>query len=73
MSGQPSGILPSLLTPFRPDDERIDFNAWQSIIDLMILSGVSGIVAAGPEGEFFSLGEEERLVSIRFCRQYAAG
>jgi len=66
------GIVPALVTPFRAD-ERIDFSAWQKIIDLMITSGVDGLFAAGGQGEFFSLEPEERIVALRFCRQYVAG
>lgn len=60
------------MTPFRAD-ERIDFTAWQNIIDFMIASGVDGLFAAGGQGEFFSLDEEERVVALRFSKQYAAG
>src|SRR5579862_504714 len=68
----PHGIVPALVTPFR-DDERIDFAAWQAIIDLMITSGVDGVFAAGGQGEFFSLEEEERVVALRFAKQAVAG
>jgi 4-hydroxy-tetrahydrodipicolinate synthase len=68
----PQGIVPALVTPFRAD-ERIDFTAWQNIIDFLIASGVDGLFAAGGQGEFFSLDEEERIVALRFSRQYAAG
>ena len=68
----PKGIVPALVTPFR-DDERIDFAAWERIIDLMIDSGVDGLFAAGGQGEFFSLDEEERVVALRFARQHVAG
>jgi 4-hydroxy-tetrahydrodipicolinate synthase len=68
----PQGIVPALVTPFRAD-ERIDFTAWQNIIDLMISSGVDGLFAAGGQGEFFSLEEEERVVALRFTKQYVEG
>src|SRR5215467_14364988 len=68
----PFGIVPALVTPFR-DDERIDFTAWQNIIDLMIASGVDGLLAAGGQGEFFSLDQEERVTALRFCKQYTDG
>ncbi len=68
----PQGIVPALVTPFR-QDERIDFSAWQKIIDLMIAGGVDGLLVCGGQGEFFSLEEEERVVALRFCRQYVAG
>ena len=70
--GLPHGIVPALVTPFR-SDERIDFSAWQKIIDAMIASGVNGLLAVGGQGEFFSLDEEERVVAMRFCCQYVAG
>lgn len=65
------GIVPALVTPFR-SDERIDYTAWQGIIDLLIGSGVDGIFAIGGQGEFFSLTDEERVVALRFCRQAVA-
>jgi 4-hydroxy-tetrahydrodipicolinate synthase len=61
-----------MVTPFRPD-ERVDFSAWQKIIDHLIANGASGLLAAGGQGEFFSLDEEERVVVLRFCKQYVAG
>jgi 4-hydroxy-tetrahydrodipicolinate synthase len=64
--------VPALVTPFQPD-ERIDFGAWQTIIDLMISSGADGLLAAGGQGEFFSLEEEERVVALRFAAQCVAG
>ena len=60
--------MTALVTPFR-EDERIDFNAWQRIIDVQIESGVDGLLTAGGQGEFYSLDEEERTVVLRFCRQ----
>jgi 4-hydroxy-tetrahydrodipicolinate synthase len=62
--------VPATVTPFRPD-ERIDYSAFQVILDNQIAAGVSGIFVAGGQGEFFSLEEEERIVVLRFARQYA--
>jgi 4-hydroxy-tetrahydrodipicolinate synthase len=64
-----AGVVPAVVTPFRPD-ERIDFDAWQKIIDHQIAAGVDGIFACGGQGEFFALEEEERVVALRFCRQH---
>jgi len=66
------GIVPALVTPFRTD-ERINFDAWQGLIDVMIASGVDGLFAIGGQGEFFALDEEERVVALRFCSQYVNG
>jgi len=66
----PQGIVTALVTPFQ-EDERIDFTAWQRIIDVQIDAGVDGLLASGGQGEFFSLSDEERVVALRFCRQSA--
>ena len=66
------GIVTALVTPFR-EDERIDCDAWQSIIDVQIGAGVDGVLAGGSTGEFYTLNLEERTVAMRFCRQCAAG
>lgn len=60
-----------MVTPFR-ENERIDYGAWQVLIDLLIASGVHGLFAAGPQGEFYSLDMEERTVAMRFCKQAIA-
>src|SRR5512143_2573892 len=66
------GIVPALITPFRPD-ERIDYKAWQELIELQIASGVHAVFALGGQGEFFALNEEEREVAARFCAQTVDG
>jgi 4-hydroxy-tetrahydrodipicolinate synthase len=68
----PTGLITALITPFR-EDERIDFDVWQKIVDAQIEAGVDGVLAAGGEGECYSLSEEERLVALRFCRQATRG
>lgn len=60
-----------MVTPFR-EDERIDYNAWQVLIDTLIGSQVDGILCGGSSGEFYALEAEERMVALRFCRQAAA-
>jgi len=66
------GIVPALVTPFR-EDERIDYNAWQVIVEAMIAAGVDGMFAGGSTGEFCSLEWDERLVATRFCKQVVNG
>jgi len=65
------GVVPPIVTPFRAD-ERIDYNAWQRIIDLLLAAGVHGLFLCGSSGEFHALDFEERTVALRFCRQAAA-
>jgi 4-hydroxy-tetrahydrodipicolinate synthase len=67
-----AGIIPAVITPFR-GDERIDYGAWQVILDRLIAAGVDGLFAGGSSGEFCSLDFEERTASLRFCQQSAAG
>jgi 4-hydroxy-tetrahydrodipicolinate synthase len=66
------GVVPALVTPFR-ENERIDYNAWQVMIDTLIRSGVHGLFVAGSQGEFYALDMEERTVAMRFCKQAIAG
>jgi 4-hydroxy-tetrahydrodipicolinate synthase len=66
------GVVPALVTPFH-GDERIDYNAWQTIIDTLIAAGVDGLFAAGSQGEGYALSLEERIVALRFCKQAVAG
>jgi len=40
------GIVPALVTPFKVD-ERIDYDAWQILIDAQIAAGVDGVFAGG--------------------------
>lgn len=65
------GILPAVVTPFR-EDERIDYTAWQRIIERLIEAGVHGLFVIGGQGEFFALEDEERVVAARFCVQTVA-
>lgn len=69
---QLKGILPAVITPFG-EDESIDYEAWQNLIDVLIASGVHGLLVIGGQGEFFALTEEERQVAVRFSVQAVAG
>jgi 4-hydroxy-tetrahydrodipicolinate synthase len=66
------GVVPALVTPFK-DNERIDYGAWQTMIDLLIGAGVHGLFVAGSQGEFYALDMEERTTAMRFCKQAIAG
>lgn len=66
------GIVTALVTPF-DHEERIDYGAWQAIIDTLIAEGVDGLFAAGGQGEFFSLDDEERVAALRFCKRAVGG
>ncbi len=72
LEGELRGIVPAIVTPFRAD-ERIDYRAWQSLVEILLASGIDGLMALGGQGEFFSLDEEEREVAARFCAQTVNG
>jgi 4-hydroxy-tetrahydrodipicolinate synthase len=61
-----------MITPMR-EDERVDYSAWQSLIDTLVAAGVDGVFCGGSSGEFFTLDMEERQVTLRFCKQAVAG
>lgn len=72
MNNRPfQGVIPALVTPFK-ENERIDYGAWQLMIDLLIGAGVHGLFVTAAEGEFYTLDMEERTVAMRFCRQAIA-
>ena len=71
MTDRMRGIVPAVVTPFRAD-ERIDYGAWQEILEMLIGAGVHGLFVTGGQGEFFALEDEERQVAIRFAVQTAA-
>jgi 4-hydroxy-tetrahydrodipicolinate synthase len=65
-------VIPALVTPFR-EDERIDCSVWQVLIDTLISAGVDGLFVGGSSGEFCTMDMEERVVTLRFCKQAIAG
>ena len=68
----PHGVLPAVITPF-DSRERIDYAAWQQIIDRLIEAGVHGLFLAGGQGEFFSLTSTERREILRRCVEMTRG
>src|SRR5438067_1867648 len=71
-SQKPHGILPAVITPF-DSQERIDYIAWQKVIDHQIGAGVHGLFFAGGQGEFFSLTSDERREIMRECVAMVGG
>jgi 4-hydroxy-tetrahydrodipicolinate synthase len=73
-----AGIAVALATPFSDsldpaNAERIDFTAWQTLVDGLISAGVDGLFVNASTGEFYALEPEERQVALRFCLQAANG
>lgn len=67
-----SGIVPAVLTMFRPDGS-LDTDSTSAHVDDLVARGADGIVAAGTTGEFVGLSEQERAELIRAAVDGAAG
>lgn len=66
-----SGVIPPIVTPFRPD-RTVDEEALEGLAEHMIRSGVSGIFALGTAGEAPMLTKKQRGQALavlgRVCR-----
>jgi 4-hydroxy-tetrahydrodipicolinate synthase len=61
------GVLPALITPFK--NEKIDFNALESLIDKHLNAGVSGFVLLGTTAETAALSDEEKEEILKVSTQ----
>ncbi len=66
------GVIVPILTPLNPD-ETVDTKSLRRLIDYLIGNGVHGIWISGTTGEFASLSDRERLISIETCVDEVAG
>lgn len=64
-----AGSLVAIVTPMAPDG-RIDYGAWQRLIDFHLANGTAGIVVGGTTGESATLEDAElRELVARACEQ----
>ena len=76
--GRAPGFMPNkacwpvMLTPFTQDN-RIDWNAYDCLIDWYCASGVSGLFSVCLSSEFYQLTKEERLVLAQAAVRRVAG
>ncbi len=66
-----SGVFTALVTPF--SDGRIDFEAFDALVERQIAAGVRGLVPVGTTGEAATLSDEEAEQVIRRTVEVAAG
>jgi 4-hydroxy-tetrahydrodipicolinate synthase len=66
------GSIPALVTPMR-DDGRIDFDAWDTLLDFHLREGTDGVVVGGTTGESPVLDRAELAELVRRARQRVAG
>lgn len=64
------GVLPALVTPFGADG-KIDFKAFERLLEHLRAAGVSGWVPNGSTGEYFSQSAEERRQVLQFVKDFA--
>ena len=65
-----SGAATALITPF--SDGRIDFDAFERIIDRQLSGGISALVIAGTTGESSTLSQKEQIALVRFAQDMAS-
>lgn len=65
-----SGVMPALVTPFDADN-KIDFEAFGTLLTHFRDSGVTGWVPNGSTGEYFSQSTEERRAVLQFVKDFA--
>ena len=66
-----TGAATAIITPFK--DNRVDFAAFEKLIDWQIAQGIDAIVAVGTTGEGPTLNDKEHKDAIRFCVDKVAG
>ena len=68
-----SGVIVPLATPFTANGDEIDFPAYRRLIDGVIGSGVSAIIANAATSQFAALSEAERSRAAAAAIEHAAG
>jgi 4-hydroxy-tetrahydrodipicolinate synthase len=69
----PSGVLPAVVTPFKPDGS-FDAEAFTRYVDHVIgIDGVTGLLCNGYTGEGSSLSREEKCSVVQICARGADG
>jgi len=69
----PSGVFPTMITPFVADGSAIDYGVLDSLIEWYIASGVTGLFACCLSSEMYDLSPDERLALARHVATKAAG
>ena len=72
MTFVPKGILPAVVTPFS-ENEHINEKALRALVDYLIDNGVHGLFVVGSQGEFYSLGRQEKKSIMEIAVDQTAG
>lgn len=65
------GAATALITPFK--NGKIDFEAFENLIEFQVESGISALVVCGTTGEASTMDYEEQLSCIKFAVEKAKG
>ena len=63
----------AIVTPFTPDGEKINYDAFAQLIDFQIANGSDAIVVCGSTGEAATMTEQEHLEACKFVIDYVKG
>lgn len=66
------GSAVAIITPFRREDESVNYDAFADLIDFQIENGTDAIVVCGSTGEAATMTEEEHKEVVRFCIERTA-
>lgn len=67
------GSAVAIVTPFKREDESINYEAFADLIDYQIDNGTDAIVVCGSTGEAATMTEQEHLDACKFCIEYTKG
>lgn len=68
-----NGAMTAIVTPFSPDGERIDLEAFASLIKRQVNAGIDGIVVLGTTGESPTVESDEAAALFKMAVATAAG
>jgi len=64
------GVVFPLVTPFKGENEEVNYEALGQLIDFLIENGADGVIPCGSTGELVSMTLEEQLAINEFTIQY---
>ncbi len=67
------GLFTAIITPFTKDGTKIDYDAYQRLIERQIEAGVAGIVPCGTTGESPTLSHKEHIEFIKKTVEFVKG
>ncbi|GIX42714.1 MAG: 4-hydroxy-tetrahydrodipicolinate synthase [Leptospiraceae bacterium] len=67
------GLFTAIITPFTKDGSKIDYDAYQRLIEKQIEAGVSGLVPCGTTGESPTLTHKEHIELIKKTVEFVKG